>query len=131
MIRRTAHIVTNGQSAPTSVLMTVQTHRSAWNSSLELVRALVTAGARVSLGLVGAALASDQRRELRRLKGVDVVHEKDGKVLVARSALQRNRLGALLLCEAYRINARVIHLDGISHLDLPWGRPTVVSLRTS
>ena len=108
------------------VLLTADTVGGVWTYAVELIRALGQLHVEIALATMGASLNSDQRKEINRLRNVEV-YESAFKLEWMESPWQDvYEAGHWLLDVEQLVRPDVIHLNGYPHGTLPWHAPVMV-----
>jgi glycosyltransferase involved in cell wall biosynthesis len=106
--------------------MTADTVGGVWTYSLELAKALGAHGVEIALATMGARLSSDQRRQVQRLRNVQVYESAFQLEWMDDPWVDVARAGDWLLTIENEIDPDVIHLNGYAHGALPWREPHLV-----
>jgi glycogen synthase len=108
------------------ILMTADTLGGVWTYALDLCRGLERHGVGVVLATMGAALSSDQRRDVRGVRNVMVEESTHRLEWMPEPWNDVTAAGAWLLELEQRVAPDVVHLNGYVHAALPWSAPVLV-----
>lgn len=107
------------------VLLTADTVGGVWTYALELSRALIERGHRVTLATMGALPDDRQRREAAAVRGL-AMHSRSYRLVWMENPWADVRAaGDWLLELAERVKPTVVHLNDLGHGALPWRRPVL------
>ncbi|HEY3520609.1 MAG TPA: glycosyltransferase family 4 protein, partial [Rhodanobacteraceae bacterium] len=110
---------------PLRVLMTGDTVGGVWQYALELSRALIARGARVTLATMGGLPDREQRGEAAAIPGLDLRTSRC-KLLWMEAPWDDVRAAEdWLLSIAQEVQPDVVHLNDLGHGDLPWPAPVL------
>ena len=111
---------------PSKILMTADTIGGVWTYALELTRALEQTGTQVAMATMGGRLSDEQREEVAKISNL-TVYESDYKLEWMDNPWQDvEKAGEWLLQLRDEIQPDIIHLNGMVHGSLDWGKPVVV-----
>jgi glycosyltransferase involved in cell wall biosynthesis len=108
------------------ILMTADTVGGVWTYSLELARALQTAGVWIELATMGAPLSPGQRSEAGALPHLRVHESRFRLEWMAEAWDDVQRAGEWLLRLEQELQPDLIHLNGYAHAALEWRAPRLV-----
>jgi glycogen synthase len=108
------------------ILMTADTVGGVWTYALELVLALREHGVEVGLATMGAPLTSEQRKEVRQIRSLELFESTYKLEWMEDPWHDVRRAGEWLLGLEERLRPDVVHLNGYVHGALPWRSPTLV-----
>ena len=107
------------------VLLTADTLGGVWTYALELSRALLARGHRVTLATMGRLPDARQRREAASVSGLDM-HSRAYRLLWMEDAwADVAAAGEWLLGLAARVKPTVVHLNDLGHGALAWNLPVL------
>lgn len=108
------------------VLMTTDCIGGVWNYSVRLAEALQEYGVQTALATMGPAPSESQRRDVRRLSGVQL-YESTFKLEWMQDPWDDvDRAGQWLLRLEESLKPDVVHLNNYAHGALPWSSPVLV-----
>jgi glycosyltransferase involved in cell wall biosynthesis len=113
-------------SYPATILMTADTVGGVWTYALELVKGLAPHGTHVHLATMGAPLSAAQWQQVAALPNL-TIHESTYRLEWMDEPwddVARAGEWLLQLCEELQPN--LVHLNGLVHGHLDWGRPALV-----
>jgi glycosyltransferase involved in cell wall biosynthesis len=111
---------------PSKILMTADTVGGVWTYSLELARALEQAGTQVAVAVMGGRMTEEQQAEAATISNL-TVYESDYKLEWMDNPWNDiEKAGEWLLQLRDEVQPDIIHLNGMAHAALDWGKPVVV-----
>ena len=111
---------------PSKILMTADTVGGVWTYTLELVRALASSGTQVALATMGQKLSAQQQEEAAQLTNL-TIYESDYKLEWMENPWEDvEKAGSWLLQLRDEVQPDIIHLNGMTHAALDWGKPVLV-----
>lgn len=111
---------------PSTILMTADTVGGVWTYALELIRALAPYGTNVALATMGAPLNDEQRLEAAEIDNL-TLHESNYKLEWMENPWDDvKKAGEWLLQLRDEVQPDLVHLNGMVHASLDWGKPVVV-----
>jgi glycogen synthase len=110
----------------TRILMTADTVGGVWTYALELTRALQPYGVEVLLATMGPSLSDAQRKDAHKLTNLNLFKSNYKLEWMPDCWSDVKRAGDWLLHLENRLRPDLIHLNGYTHANLPWNRPTLV-----
>lgn len=110
---------------PSKILMTADTSGGVWTYALELARALATTQTQIALATFGDPLTEEQKANASAIGNLTVYEsnylpewmDKDGDDIA--------KAGEWLLELKEEVQPDLVHLNGMVHASLPWGKPVV------
>ncbi|MCX6967178.1 MAG: glycosyltransferase family 4 protein [Verrucomicrobia bacterium] len=111
---------------PKRILMTADTVGGVWSYALELAAALQPYGTEIALVTMGAPLARDQRRDLKRLNHIEVFETGYRLEWMDDPWHDVDAAGEQLLEIERTLTPDVVHLNGYAHGALPWRTPVLM-----
>ncbi len=111
---------------PSKILMTADTVGGVWTYALELVRALAPFGTQVALATMGSPLSEEQRRETEEIPNLTIYESKYKLEWMDEPWEDVEKAGEWLLQLRDEVQPDLIHLNGMVHGSLNWGKPVVV-----
>ncbi|MFD2247052.1 glycosyltransferase family 4 protein [Pontibacter ruber] len=115
---------------PSKILMTADTVGGVWTYALELIRALAPHGTQVALATMGAPLSEAQRKETEEISNL-TVYESNYKLEWMDDAWEDvAKASEWLLQLRDEVQPDLIHLNGMAHGNLNWGRPVLVVIHS-
>ncbi|HEY4649888.1 MAG TPA: glycosyltransferase family 4 protein [Pontibacter sp.] len=111
---------------PSKILMTADTVGGVWTYALELTRALAPFGTHVALATMGSPLSDAQRQETNDIPNL-TIYESNYKLEWMDEAWEDvEKAGEWLLQLRDEVQPDLIHLNGMVHGSLDWGKPVMV-----
>lgn len=115
---------------PSRILMTADTVGGVWTYALELIRALVPQGTEVALATMGGPMNEDQRREAENIPNL-TVYESEYKLEWMEEPWEDvEKAGQWLLELRDKVQPDMIHLNGLAHGHLDWGKPVLMVIHS-
>jgi glycosyltransferase involved in cell wall biosynthesis len=108
------------------ILMTTDAVGGVWQYSLELAAGLCRAGSQIWLAAMGPAPSEQQARSAWQIAGLTLFHRNFKLEWMDDPESDLARAGDWLLALARQLQPTLIHLNGYTHADLPFGRPVVM-----
>ncbi|MHC2992960.1 glycosyl transferase family 1 [Pontibacter sp. HJ8] len=106
--------------------MTADTVGGVWTYALELIRAMAPHGTQVSLATMGAPLSEEQRSEVEGISNL-TVYESEYKLEWMDNPWEDvQKAGEWLLELRDKVQPDLIHLNGMVHGNLDWGKPVLL-----
>ncbi|HJU08466.1 MAG TPA: glycosyltransferase family 4 protein [Rhodanobacteraceae bacterium] len=110
---------------PLRVLMTADTIGGVWQYALDLSRALIARGVRVTLATMGGLPDRDQRRQAAEIPALDLRASHYKLCWMEDPWDDVHAAGDWLLSLAHEVQPDVVHLNDLGHGDLPWRAPVL------
>ena len=111
---------------PSKILMTADTVGGVWTYALELIKSLEPFGTQVALATMGAPLSQDQRNEIKDISNLTLYESSYKLEWMDNPWEDVVDAGEWLLKLNEEIQPDLVHLNGMAHGNLDWGRPVVV-----
>ncbi|QCR21066.1 glycosyltransferase family 4 protein [Pontibacter sp. SGAir0037] len=106
--------------------MTADTVGGVWTYAIELIRALAPYGTQVALATMGGRMSVSQRKEAESLPNLKV-YESDYKLEWMDTPWEDvDKAGEWLLQLSDEVQPDLVHLNGMAHGNLDWGKPVLV-----
>ncbi len=118
--------MTEAVAWPRRVLMTAESTGGVWAYALELARGLSDRGVEVALATMGEPLRDHQRARAWRIPRLKVFESGCKLDETAGPSSEVTRAGAWLIALEDRFGPDVVHLNGFTHVALPWRAPKLV-----
>lgn len=111
---------------PSKILMTADTVGGVWTYTIELVKALAPFGTHVALATMGARMSAEQQNEAADIPNL-TIYESDFKLEWMDDPWEDvEKAGDWLLSLRNEVQPDLIHLNGMAHANLNWGKPVLV-----
>ncbi|WP_242927502.1 glycosyltransferase family 4 protein [Pontibacter vulgaris] len=111
---------------PSKILMTSDTVGGVWTYTLELVRALAPFGTQVAVATMGSPLSQEQRRDIESIPNLTIYESEYKLEWMDEPWKDVEKAGEWLLQLRDEVQPDLIHLNGMVHGSLNWGKPVVV-----
>lgn len=108
------------------VLMTTDTVGGVWTYAIDLARGLAVRGTEVVLATMGAPPSDAQREAARAVPGLRLFESTYRLEWMDDPWEDVDAAGTWLLDIERHVDPDVVHLNGYTHGNLPWRRPTVI-----
>ncbi|GGF09050.1 glycosyltransferase family 4 protein [Hymenobacter cavernae] len=106
--------------------MTADTVGGVWTYALELIRGLAPYGTHVALATMGAPLSEAQRQQVATIENLTLYESTYQLEWMDNPWDDVSRAGQWLLDLASKLSPDLIHLNGMAHGSLAWGKPVLV-----
>ncbi|HEX8426085.1 glycosyltransferase family 4 protein [Hymenobacter sp.] len=113
-------------AAPATILMTADTVGGVWTYALALTRALAPYGTQVALATMGAPLSESQWQEVAAISNLTVYESHYKLEWMDKPWDDVAEAGEWLLQLQDTVQPDLIHLNGMVHGQLAWGKPVLV-----
>jgi glycogen(starch) synthase len=110
---------------PLRIFMTCDTVGGVWQYALELSRALIARGVRVTLAAMGGLPDREQRRETLSIPDLDLRVSRYKLCWMEDPWHDVRAAGEWLLSIAQEVQPDLVHLNDLGHGDLPWPAPVL------